>query len=206
MKDHEIEKAFMDMTASDVPDLWDRIDAATPVSVEEKKMENKEKRSWKNFFFGGGTFKTAIAVCLIIVLGAGVLNGIGGGLRMGSAGKSYSNSYAAAAEAKEYSSDSAYGYASGSSADYDMEEAEAAAFDLSEETPMADAGDGSASNGTAAMTAEAGAAAADEVTESAAASARKLIRHLNLDVETLDFDKMVEELKKRTAELWIMGK
>lgn len=187
MKDHEIEKAFMDMTASDVPDLWDRIDAATPVSMEEKKMENKEKRSWKNFFFGGGTFRTAIAVCLIIVLGAGVLNGIGGGLRMGSAGKSYSNSYAAAAEAKEYSSDSAYGYASGSSADYDMEEA--------------DAGDGSASNGTAAMTAEAGAAAADEVTESAAASARKLIRHLNLDVETLDFDKMVEELKKRTAEL-----
>ena len=140
MKDHEIEKAFMDMTASDVPDLWDRIDAATPVSMEEKKMENKEKRSWKTFFFGGGTFRTAIAVCLIIVLGAGVLNGIGGGLRMGSAGKSYSNSYAAAAEAKEYSSDSAYGYASGSSADYDMEGAEEAAFDLSEETPMADAG------------------------------------------------------------------
>lgn len=201
MKDHEIEKAFMDMTASDVPDLWDRIDAATPVSVEEKKMENKEKRSWKNFFFGGGTFKTAIAVCLIIVLGAGVLNGIGGGLRMGSAGSSYSNSYAAAAEAKEYSSDAAYGYAGGSSAAYDMEMAEGEAVDLSGEAPMAAADGGAVSNGTAAMTAEAGAAAADEVSESAAASSRKLIRHLDLDVETLEFDKMVEELKKRTAEL-----
>ena len=76
MKDHEIEKAFMDMTASDVPDLWDRIDAATPVSMGEEKMENKPKRSWKELFFGGGTMRTVVAICLICVIGAGVLRGI----------------------------------------------------------------------------------------------------------------------------------
>lgn len=182
MKDHEIEKAFMDMTASDVPDLWDRIDAATPVSMGEEKMENKPKRSWKEFFFGGGTMRTAVAICLICVIGAGVLRGIGGGLRMGSSGTSN------AAAQKEYSSSSAdYGYAAAGA----YEEAEEAEMDYAE--PM---------EGAEAKTAETGASAAsaDTVTE-AAASERKLIRRLNLDVETLEFDTLVEELKARTAAL-----
>ncbi len=178
MKDHEIEKAFMDMTASDVPDLWDRIDAATPVSaVEEKQVK---KRSWKEFWFGGGTLRTAVAVCLVIVLGAGVLRGIGGGLSMGSSGASYS----AEAKSEEYSADAAdYGYSAGTGG-----------MEMAEEEMMP-AEDG------AVMTAETNAASKADTVTDAAQSSRKLIRRLGLDVETLEFDKLVEELKARTAEL-----
>ena len=208
MKDHEIEKAFMDMTASDVPDLWDRIDAATPVSMGEKTMENKKKRSWKEFLFGGGTFRTAVAICLVVVIGAGLLNAVGGGLRMGSSasGGTYT---AAAVEEKSaaYNSDAAYGYAAGdaSGASYDMEAAEEMEPIDGLETPMADAGGGAVVNSSAAVTAETSAAQAADVSgeaaQSAADTARKLIRRLDLDVETLEFDQLVEELKKRTTEL-----
>ena len=204
MKDHEIEKAFMDMTASDVPDLWDRIDAATPVSMGEKTMENKKKRSWKEFLFGGGTFRTAVAICLVVVIGAGLLNAVGGGLRMGSSASGGSYSAAAEAKSEAYSSDAAYGYATGGTS-YDMEAAEEMEPIDDFETPMADAGGGNVVNSSAAVTAETAAAQAadvsDEAAESAAASSRKLIRRLDLDVETLEFDQLVDELKKRTTEL-----
>lgn len=175
MTEREIEQAYTKMTESDAPDLWGRIEANLSERIVAEKEGVMMKRTFfgklKHFLFGGGTFRTAAALCLLCIIIYGAFQPLGNMFRMGGESKS-SNMAAdmsAPAEAEKYSADGA-----GGTGYFGTEE-------------MAEVEEG--------VTTETG-AGSEELAESQ--TDRKLIRNIYLDVETLEFDTLVRDIQKQT--------
>lgn len=193
MTDREIEKAYRKMMESEAPDLWERIEQKLPEKAVLTDREEGMKQSFwskiRQFLFGGGTFRTAVTVCLMCVIVFGAVNATGFG-RMGSASSSKSTDTAAAAGDMN-------GYTSGGTAEFGVAQYSAEnKMEITEEAAPAEA----EMDEDAAVTAETNAAAENSADEQNQ-SERKLIRNIYLDVETLEFDHLVDELQKQTEAL-----
>lgn len=208
MTDHEIEKAYKQMTESEAPDLWGRIEKALPEKTCAGEGEDDMKQNlWsrlRRFLFGGGTFRTAVTVCLMCVIVFGALQQAGSDVGFGLMGASGSKAAAGAdmssAEMKEYASEDAADYA----ADYGSMQYSGASQNSSvtEEAAPAERDMAAATAETgAAASGENGAGEVDTEADKENGSERKLIRNIYLDVETLEFERLVDELQKKTEAL-----
>ncbi len=190
MTDREIEKAYMKQIEDEKPDLWQRIETgieAAGVPVREAAAETKTEKGkikvetgflkkLSALLFGGSTLKTAavLCCCFLVIYGA--------------AGQLGSRKYATGAG-------SAYNY--GIKSENAMVEAPAAAPEEAEgwtndmemefESPMEDIGEMSGSTAEAAM--------------DVADTSRKMIRTINMDVQTLEFDAMISRLQSEVSRL-----
>ncbi len=194
MTDREIEMAYKKLMTSETPDLWERIDS----QLEAREVKDMKTSFWtkvKKALFGGGTFRTAISVCLVCIIFIGAvrqIGGITGGLRMGSMAKDSAADMAspnelteAAAERGEADYGAGYSNMNGAMEQKSMSaETGASAEDMEVSEDM--------------LTDE---AAAGTDAETANTTDRKLIRNIYMDVETLDFDHLVSDLQRQTEEL-----
>lgn len=196
MTEREVEQAYREMMTSEAPDLWGRI---------ESQLEVKEAVSMKQTFFGrirtalfgGSIFRTSAAVCAICIICLGVIHQAGNGFYMGTSGGvskgAKSETYAAA------------GDSFGSMFSQNSMTDGAAPAEGAQEANEYDMAEGGNVNDAAGTVTDA--AADQEVNRSnekagqAEQAERKLIRDIYLDVETMDFDNLVDNLQRQTTEL-----
>lgn len=170
MTEREIEQVYKKMTESDTPDLWGRIE----MNLAEKEAEHMKQTFFskiRHALFGGGTFRTAVTVCLMCIVVFGAVQSVGSGFAMGGESKEI----AAADMAPQEAENAAAMDGAGGTGYFDAEE------------EMAEVEEG--------VTTETG-AGPEEPAEPQ--TGRKLIRNIYLDVETLEFDTLVSELQKQT--------
>lgn len=102
MEDRQIEERLRQMNASEMPDLWNRIEKEVDQCMMEEKKDNRAKRTIGYVFerfLRGNTLKTAAALCAVCLVITGVFHGVGalGGAKGGGGG--YSMDQAASEEA-----------------------------------------------------------------------------------------------------------
>ena len=221
MTEKEVEMAYKKMTESDAPDLWARIESNLPEKEVQHEMKVKKGFFAKlgQIFSGGSTWKTSVALCAVCIIVYGAAQGAGGmfgvGASFSSASAASKSSYTAEARsaevAEEYSAEADGAEAAQADADYNGMNYAA--------TVETGAGSGS-SNGTAVMSeneaaaaegagtsadeataAETGEATTDSTDAENSQSSRKLIRTLDLNAETTDFDYLVAQLQQETQNL-----
>lgn len=221
MTEKEVEMAYKKMTESDAPDLWARIESNLPEKEVQPEMKTKKGFFAKlgQVFSGGSTWKTSVALCAVCIIVYGAAQGAGGmfgvGASFSSASAASKSSYTAEARsaevAEEYSAEADGAEAAQADADYNGMNYAA--------TVETGAGSGSA-NGTAVMSeneaaaaegagtsadeataAETGEATTDSTDAENSQSSRKLIRTLDLNAETTDFDNLVAQLQQETQNL-----
>ncbi len=218
MTEKEVEMAYKKMTESDAPDLWARIESNLPEREVQPEMKVKTGFFAKlgQAFFGGSTWKTSAAVCAVCMIVLGAAQGAGGMFR---AGSSYET--ASAASKSSYAMDA---YSAEGAEDYSAEadDAEAAQADYSGMNYASATAESGGSSGLAAGTSamneneaaaaaktessanEKGAAetdAAESTENSDTQNSRKLIRNINMDAETTDFDHLIAQLQQKTQSL-----
>lgn len=210
MTEKEVEMAYKKMTESDAPDLWARIESN--LSEKEVQPEMKVKKGFfakfGQAFSGGSTWKISAALCAVCIIVYGAAQGAGGMFGMG-----YSLETASAASKSSYTEDARSAeVAEDYSAEADGAEAAQADYNgMNYASATAETGSGSGSAGSTAVMSENEAAAADEAksTETGEAatnstdaeSSRKLIRTVDIDAETTDFDNLVAQLQQETQNL-----
>lgn len=220
MTEKEVERAYKKMTESNAPDLWERIESNLPEKEVQPEMKVKTGFFAKigQAFSGGSTWKTSAAVCAVCIIVFGAVQGADGMFRAGS-------SYGTASEAAK-SSYAVDAYSAEGAEDYSAEAdgAEAAPADYSgmnyaaataetgvssgssDGTAVMNENEAAAATETGAAADEAGTSESDkEMSKSTetenSQSSRKLIRSINMDAETTDFDHLIAQLQQETQNL-----
>ena len=219
MTEKEVEMAYKKMTESDAPDLWERIESNLPEKEVQPEMKVKKGFFAKlgQVFSGGSTWKTSVALCAVCIIVYGAAQGAGGmfgvGASFSSASAASKSSYTAEARSAEVAEDY--------SAEADGAEAAQADYNGMNYAATVETGAGANSAGGTAVMSENEAAAAEgagtsadeaETAENSEATAkntdaensqssRKLIRTVDLDAETTDFDHLVAQLQQETQNL-----
>ncbi|MCR4673359.1 MAG: DUF4349 domain-containing protein [Lachnospiraceae bacterium] len=202
MNEQAIRDEYLKLISEEAPNMWDNIRARLPEKKAESLADN-----FKRGIFGGSAFRTAAALTAFAVIIAGAGGAFTGGFRMGSAADSsasYSASYTAIAEkdaSENYGGPSNYYNENVEIADEAQYTPAETSANMSGESMTAGSQEVMAAETGSAGSAETGAAGSAETgaSDKAEETARKLIRDISVNIQTLEFDNMISVIESQTA-------